>query len=263
MIEVVFGEGEAGALKFALRGGKLGDGVIALPFALDIGDIKKPVTGKYRAELLYKLLYREQYGEDPQMRRELKNLGKVYAAQYEKLLSLTAAGEELRVWYSSAPYSMCGFLWLCSLCGDARLYAMRLPAFVDCSDKIISYSSWGEVAPNRFERFLPRQRLLSEREKSVYAGYWSELQGQNAPLRIVLNGSVIGAPANFYDFLILRSIGGKPIKQAAAIGKMLCENRIGISDWLVAERIEKLISQNRVAVIEDSPKKYERIIVKA
>ncbi|MDE6732819.1 MAG: DUF1835 domain-containing protein, partial [Oscillospiraceae bacterium] len=61
MIEVLFGDSEAGAMKAALRGGKLGSDAVCLGFALDIGDIQKPVTGEYRARLLCDLLYAEQW----------------------------------------------------------------------------------------------------------------------------------------------------------------------------------------------------------
>ncbi len=113
MIEVLFGDSEAGAMKEALRSGKLGTDAVCLGFALDVGDIKKPVTDEYRAKLLCKLLYQEQWGADIEMKRELKRLGNVYSDQLNKLADYLKNGEQIRIWYSGAPYSICGLMWLC------------------------------------------------------------------------------------------------------------------------------------------------------
>ena len=62
MIEVLFGESEAGAIKIALhRENGLGSDIVYLPLLLDIGDISQPVLSKSRRDLLYKMLYQEQW----------------------------------------------------------------------------------------------------------------------------------------------------------------------------------------------------------
>ena len=119
MIEVMFGDSEAAAMKIALKSGKgFGNDVVCLGFMLDIGNIRKPVDGEYRSEMLRKLLYREQWGVDDKMQTELSALGKKYSHELCRLRSCLANGEQIRIWYSSAPYSMCGLLWLC---GELRV----------------------------------------------------------------------------------------------------------------------------------------------
>ena len=79
MIEVLFGESEAASMKMAKgRGtvvrslGKTEEGsgtwiggypgqVICLGFMLDIGDIKEPVDGQYRRDLIRAMYGQEQY----------------------------------------------------------------------------------------------------------------------------------------------------------------------------------------------------------
>ena len=115
MIEIMFGESEAGAMKIALHSEKgLGSDVICLPLMLDIGDISQRVLSKYRRDLLYKMLYQEQWGRDEEMKAEMKALGDRYARQLRKLNDCLKEREPLRVWYSGAPYSLCGLMWLCS-----------------------------------------------------------------------------------------------------------------------------------------------------
>lgn len=265
MIEVLFGDSAAGAMKCALRkGSKLGTDVICLGFGLDVGDIQKAVTSEYRADLLYNMLYQKQWGADAEMKKELKQIGDVYCAEFKRLKRHLQNGERIRVWYSAAPYSVCGLKWLCSglLRYENAVFAVEQPPLVVKKDCAVAYSGWGEVEPDEFEELLSFERELSRLEIKSHAADWERLKAENAPLRAVVNGSVIGVPANFYDFLIWKYLADEPIKEAVLIGRILGENRLGISDWYYSMRIDKMIAENRIIVIENSPRKYDRIIAK-
>lgn len=266
MIEVLFGESDAGSMKAALHSGKLGEDAVCLAFQLDVGDIKKPVTSEYRAKLLYSLLYGEQWGADREAKKELKRLGRVYSRELDKLTWYVNDGEDIRVWYSEAPYSMCGLMWLCAWFREysrtRKIYAVKLPNIISNGDTAVMRSSWGEVKPGEFAKLLPLQRRLQPIEIVMNAVDWDGLRSQNAPLRAVVNGSVISVPASFYDFLIWKYLGDSPVKEAYLIGEILGENPLGIADWWYARRIDKFIAQKRIKIIENSPEKYARIIVK-
>lgn len=267
MIEVLFGDSEAGAMKMALKSGKLGSDVICLAFALEIGDIRKPVTGEYRARLLCDLLYAEQWGADIEMKEELERLGSVYRGELERLERHIKNGEPIRVWYDSAPYSMCGLMWLCArlrgLATELEMYVVKLPRMLASRDTAVVRANWGEVLPREFAKLLPLQRRLKPIEIVMNAVDWDGLRSQNAPLRAVVNGSVMSVPASFYDFLIWKNLGSVPVKEAVLIGKILGEDHIGVGDWWYARRIDKFIAENRIKIIEDSPRKYARTIAKS
>ena len=264
MIEIMFGESEAGAMKATMKNEKKDHDVICLGFALDIGDIQKPVNGEYRAKLLYSLLYQKQWGADREMKTELKKLGDTYSEELARLRGYLDNGEPIRIRYSSAPYSMCGLMWLCSELNGSQstVSAVRLPQVTIKGDVAVSYSSWGDVEPNSSGLFHGWERVLSATEIAAYSQNWSKLKYENAPLRAVINGSVVSVPANFYDFLIFKDLGDRPVREAQLIGKILNENQLGIGDWWYARRIDKLIAQNRIKIIENSPRKYERLIAK-
>lgn len=264
MIEVLFGDSEAGAMKMALKSGKLGSDVICLGFALDIGDIQKPVLGSYREKLLCDLLYQEQWGIDSEMKDDLSRLGSYYQRELARLFGYLESGEPIRIWYSSAPYSICGLLWLCGEFEGrgARVSVVRLPRIVIKPGQAIFRHSWGEVSPREFPRFLKLEHTLSVEEIKTYAFFWSSLRQENAPLRAVVNGSVISVPASFYDFLIRKHLGNEPVREAELIGKIIVENPIGFGDWWLARRIDKFIAENRIKIVENSPRKYDRIIAK-
>lgn len=268
MIEVLFGDSESGAMKYALKQGFiLSRDVVCLAFMANIGNLSYPFNGDYRRRLIARMLYREQWGRDVEMKRELKRLGAIYSEQLEHLLSYLKSGEPIRIWYCSAPYSMCGLLWLCSLLVDYDIedydidvYAVEMPHVVSINGNAHCYNSWGEFTPKSFADFLPLQRKLPRAEIRKNAFDWRRLRFENAPLRAVVNGVVISVPANFYDFLIRKYLGNEPIREAVLIGRILGENPLGIGDWWYALRIDRLIKTGKIEVVFDSDKKYERVI---
>ena len=265
MVEVLFGESEAGSMKIAKSTQNSEDSykVICLGFMMDIGDIKESVNSQYRKDRICSMYVQDQWGGDKELNEECQKLGDVYSNELKRLQELLEKGESVRIWYSNAPYSICGFYHLCSLLQnyENEIFVVKLPEYeVRQDNTIVSYSHWGEVLPERFAQYLSHEKKLSKTELKMYAWSWAELQEDNSPLRAVVNGRVLGVPEDFYDFLIWKRITEKPEKEARLIGDILGNNPIGVGDWWYAQRIEKLISQGKIEVIEDSEKKYVRQI---
>lgn len=291
MIEVLFGESEAASMKVAKNTVIIGkaDGptsvwlagkkkpfvrknsgwiegtskeVICLGFLLDIGDIKEEIDSKYRKNLIYSLYAQEQWGKDEELDKEMQRIGNCYCKEMKRLKKYLEDGEKIRIWYSEAPYSMCGFYHLCSILQAYKneIRVVRLPKYRIQSDSIISYQNWGEVAAEEFAGFLSYENGLSKEEIRMYAGLWNDLKEDNSLLRAVVNGMVIGVPESFYDFLIWKRLTKKPIKEARLIGDILGCNRVSVGDWWYAKRIDLFIGQGVIKVLEDSENKYARTI---
>lgn len=291
MIEVLFGESEAGAMKAAKNTVIYGktDGptsvwiagkkkppkrqpagwvpgnaqeVVCLGFLLDIGDIREPADSEYRRNLLHSLYAQDQWeysgGEDA----ELREMAGVYVKEMERLERFLKEGEEIRIWYSDAPYSRCGFYHLCTLLEkyENDISVVKLPEYGVRTDSITIYSNWGEVAAEEFAAFLPQEKKLSKQELHMNVIRWKNLVEDNSPLRAVVNGKVVGVPENFYDFLIWSAFPKEPIKEARLIGNILGHYQMGIGDWWYAGRIEHFIRIGRIKVVENSKSKYARII---
>lgn len=295
MIEVLFGESEAGAMKAAkstVITGKVdgpvavwaagkrrpperegcgwiegtGQEVICLGFLLDIGDIREEVDSEYRRRLIYSLYAQEQWGNDQKMDAELMKLCDCYCSEMERLKSYLEDGETIRVWYSDAPYSRCGFYHLCTVLNEYEneIHVIKLPEYRVRSDhSIVSYKNWGEVAAEEFAGFLNCEKILSKEEIRMYAMLWSILQEDNSPLRAVVNGKLIGVAEDFYDFLIWKRIPSEPIKEARLIGDLLGYYQLGVGDWWYARRIEYYIQTGKIKIVVDSEKHYERTICPA
>lgn len=292
MIEVLFGESEAGAMKAAKNtvitgktdgpasvwaAGKkkppqrencgwiegTAEEVICLGFLLDIGNIREDVNSEYRQHLIYSMYAQEQWGKDEKIDAEYRQLCSYYCTEMERLKAYLEEGEAIRVWYSDAAYSRCGFYHLCAGFQKYRneISVVKLPEYTVRSDKsIVSCKNWGEIAAEEFAGFLNCEKKLSKEEIRMYAMCWEILQEDNSPLRAVVNGKLIGVPEDFYDFLIWKRITGEPVKEARLIGDILGRNQLGIGDWWYAKRIEYFIQTGKIKILEDSENHYARTI---
>ena len=291
MIEILFGDSEAGSMKAAknkivvgkvngpdsvwMAGKKTppqkpftgwiegtSEEVICLGFMMDIGNIKEQMDSPYRRELIYSMYAQNQWEQDGETEEELKNAGDVYAKELYRLMEFLDHGEAVRIWYSDTPYSRCGFYSLCQILKgyENEISAVKLPAHIVRENCIVSYQSWSEVSAEEFAGFLPYEKALSKEEVRMYAMLWSELIEENSPLRAVVNGKVLSVPEDFYDFLIWKRLKNVPLKEARLIGDILGQSPIGVGDWWYNRRIEYYIKQGEIRVVEDSKNKYARMI---
>lgn len=229
MVEVLFAESEAASMKAekkkslkrepAERVEETPEEVICLGFLLDIGDIRENVDSAYRKTLIYDLYTQEAWGKDLEVDAELRNLADVYVREMQRLKNYLEEGETIRIWYSDAPYSVCGFYHVCSILSeyDNPVRVVKIPEYIVRGNEIISYRNWGEVAAEEFAGFLPYERELSREEVRMYRSLWMELQEENTPLRAIINGKIMSVGENFYDFLIWKELTKKPIKEARLI----------------------------------------------
>lgn len=291
MIEVLFGESEAGSMKAAKNKFVAGtvngpvsvwvagkktpprksfagwvegtpDEVICLGFMMDIGSIKEPMDSPYRKELIGSMYAQNQWEQDEETIQELKNAGDAYVNELYRLKRFLDSGESVRIWYSDAPYSRCGLYSLCQILKDYenKISAVKLPEYIVQDTNIVSYQSWNEVSAEEFAGFLPYERALSEQEVRMYNTLWGILAEENSPLRAIVNNRLLSVPEDFYDFLIWERLTSAPLKEARLIGDILGQSQLGVGDWWYARRIEHYIRQGKIRVVEDSKSTYARTI---
>lgn len=118
-------------------------------------------------------------------------------------------------------------------------------------NEIVEYSHWGEVEAGKFYQFLPLEKQLTQIEKIVVSDHWIDLMVENAPLRAIINGKLTSVPENFYDFIITKNLPNNDFNMARFIGKLLGKYGLGISDSWYALRIDKMIEENKIIVIEN------------
>ncbi len=291
MIEVLFGESEAASMKAAKNTIAVGktegpvsvwlagkkklskketvrwiegtpEEVICLGFMLDMGDIQEEIDSPYRKNLIDSMYAQEPRGKEPESDQEFRNLSDVYAGELRRLINYLKNGESIRIWYSDAPYSVCGFYQLCSILSghEGQIRVVKLPQHIIRGKVIVSYKNWAEVAAEKFSDFLQYEKDLTREEIRMYRFLWYELKEDNSPLRAVINGRVVGVGEDFYDFLIWKILTEEPVKEARLIGDILGYYPVNVSDWWYGKRIDHFIEQGKILIVKDSERKYGRIL---
>ncbi len=236
--------------------------VVYVGFSLDMGDISGEVDGVERQNM-----FRELWGQYHIDANEQEQFFKNQREDLEKLLSAVREGTPVRIWKSNAPYSICGFYYICNMLKnmDCEISVVSLPEYkIISEDEIVTYSSWGEIRPGQLYTFLPLEKPLSRNEKHLFANRWCELVAENAPLRAVVNGKLISAPETFYDHIIIEKIPDDTFLIARLIADIMGKYQLGVSDRWYALRIDKMIESEKLIVIEnrDQSHSYERFLKK-
>ncbi|MGN0242135.1 MAG: DUF3658 domain-containing protein [Candidatus Weimeria sp.] len=236
--------------------------VVCLDFMLDIGDIKDPIDSRYRENLIFSMYSQNAYEVSDQVTDALKTRGEKYSNELKRLKKFFDNDEEVRIWYSDLPYSICGFYSLCQLMQNYHneIHVVKLPEYVISKSGLYVCSGWSDVSAEEFAAFLSYEKILTSQEVGFYAQKWRKLTEENSPLRAVINGSVISVPENFYDFLIWNELSDGPIREGKMIGDILCRYQLGAYYWWFARRIERLIRAGTIIVTEDSENSYARML---
>jgi len=293
MLEVVFSDSEKGSMKVAknynvknMLGGATGyigkkptkaelekhfegqavggnsQEVVNIGFSLDIGDISGAIDENKR-----QTVFREVWGRFDFDNKEQEQFFQNQRKDMEILLSAAKDGIPIRIWKSNAPYSICGFYFVCNILRsiDCNISVVSLPGYYPISgDKIVEYSHWGEVEAGKFYQFLPLEKQLTQIEKRIVSNHWHDLILENSPLRAIVNGKLTSVPEHFYDFIIEKNLPDNDFVMARFIGKLLGEYSLGISDSWYALRIDKMIEENKLIVVEkkDSSHPYGKVLRK-
>lgn len=171
-------------------------------------------------------------------------------------------GENIRIWYSNQPDELCGLYWFMSELQQLEtqpktVYIVKLPEHeYKNNNTVITRSAWGEISPGEWHRYTPYAEATTSVFRQHCALQWRNLQKENAPLRAVLNGQLLSVSERIYDYFIYHEIDAEndEFQEAMVIGRVLGKYHLGISDALVAHRIEKIIHDGKLSVVSDPVK---------
>ena len=251
-------------------GGNPGD-VYGFGLGLSVGDISEDMPGTARRRVLCELVHfpLSLPGIMEQIDRTMESTEK----GLKTVLNRSAEGEQVRLWYSDQPDEMCGFYWMTAQlnslkdrCGPISM--VELPAYEQMDDgTIVTRNGWGDVSPGEWYKFLSLEQPMSLAFRRSITAQWRSLQEENAPLRAVLNGHLVSAPADFYDSFIRRELAraSDEFHEARIIGNIIGRFQLGIGDGLIANRIETIIKSGELEIVTQAPDdgpSYRRILRK-
>ena len=234
MMEIVFGRSAYGTMKYM---GIAPADLYCFSFGLSMGNLKE-----------------KEYPDLSELKTRLEN------------------SESLRLWYSKkSPEECCGFYWLMAQLKDleaAKIYAVSLPEYFERPNNCtITCSNWNDMEPEHWKPLLEQRITLPVGQRIFAAMRWQELERENAPLRAVVNGSLVSVPANFYDHFLFRELEkqDEDFLEARLIGNIMGIYQLGIGDELLHQRIESFIQKGLLEIVspaEEGKPAIRRIVRK-
>lgn len=218
---------------------------------LDIGPLCGPNAEQARFDLLTAMLGGDfpLDEQDPNDHSQRDMLWERLNRDCARLLERAKQGEPVRVWFSRTPYSLCGLydtMWRLRDI-DCPVTVIELPRYSVLEEgAVTSCLGWGEVLPGDWAAYLPLERELPKPVRRVMALEWDDLRRENAPLRAVVNGRLKSVGEDFYDPFIRAHIPAGTFRVAQLIGDVLGREQLGIGDWWVAKRIQKMLEQGEL-----------------
>lgn len=234
--------------------------ILCFPVALSIGDITEQELGKQRNAALQKLM--SIYPDDvkPAALEMLDTAKK----SLKELFDRAEKGEAIRIWTSDTPDEACGFCWLIDQLKsigfeNLDITYVKLPDFHVMPDgTVVLYSGWGEVAPHQWGHMSSCGQKLTVNYMHALSFRWQQLKKENAPLRAVVNRQLVSVSESFYDSFILRELEEQEDEfiEAKLIGKVIGKYSLGISDSLIALRIDSFINDGMLKPITQAKPEY-------
>lgn len=107
------------------------------------------------------------------------------------------------------------------------------------------------MEPERWAPLLAEKIPLPAGQRVWASMRRKELEEENAPLRAIINGSLVSVPADFYDHFIRRELEKQedPFMEARFIGHIMNTYPFGIGDELLHQRIEAFIEKGLLQVV--------------
>lgn len=290
MIEVVFGESTKGSMKAAKKfrtrnitdgsicyigekpsktklerlfggealGGQSSD-VIGICLDLDVGNIDKENFLENRKKMTCQM-FKGPHLKSVDYEDECKKYCDDNTKEISKLVACAKNGEHIRIWYSNEPHSLCGYYYINLLLKGlpCEISAVKLPEYqIQKNGSVVSYISWGEIMPGKFSEFLSFEKTVSVIERNYLALKWYELRNTNAGLRALVNGQVTSVDDDFYDYFIRVNIPDNEFRMGKLIGDVMGKQRLGITDWWIAKRINNMIANNELIVLSEGDFEYD------
>ena len=243
--------------------------IYCFDIALSVGDISDNGLGEQRKAVLRNMLFVCPVEDlEYQIEEIVQKANSALSSVKERYTN----GAEIRIWYSYNPDELCGMNWLMSqlrpLNSPTAIYLVKLPIWeYGKENTAISRNSWGDIAPGEWGKYIYRQEEARPAFIAACAMKWRQLQEENAPLRVMLNGQLQSVSEDIYDSFIFREIAAQPeqFKMASVIGNVLGKYQLGIGDVWVSNRIDMMIEKGMLEVVQDAPKgelNYRRILRK-
>lgn len=275
MIELIFCHTGAVALSMAMRDGYSSqdhasdtwlegsrENIESALLIADMGDISDITNQQSRLPLLRDIAASHDFETDEWVLEESQRAIQLF----QRLKEAASTGEDVRIWWSDAPGETCGFYWAAYFLQDSigKIFSVKAEGMIEAPDgKIISkVRGAGELKPSDFVALSEHSKQLKAREITYLAKHWDRLVEENAPLRAVINGTLLSVGEEFYDSFLWENMPSGEFQVAQTIGLALLHGPGGISDFWYASRLRYFIQKGYLKVVEEKETFYGSIIAR-
>lgn len=120
------------------------------------------------------------------------------------------------------------------------------------------FAGVGELSPGEAAWFYERRSCLPDDARARLAAQWDRLVQENAPLRVVENGEVVSAAAEYYNERILACVPEGAHPAAHTIGRACAQ--LHVSDDFLFERVRALAAAGAVEIVTDGETYRDMVI---
>ena len=214
--------------------------IFCLPLHLSIGSIMEPLNYESRVDIYRKL--------EPCYSSSVKK----YIYAFNKV-NFNCPNIKFFIWVSSLfSWEYCGLLHLISNCPNASPYIIDPRKIYEEESifKNIGSNCLSDLSEKELKGLQGYAYPISAKEKQGFISNWRDLVDQNSTLRIIHNSKVISVSASYYDEVILNNMPKQPIKVAIAIAQIFANIGVIENDVFIAERMNCLIQQGHIELVD-------------
>lgn len=224
------------------------ESIVYLPFLFDLGNFSEGVVSDSREDLFCEI-HRSKFSSEAELRSRFHSFTK----QWQRLEKEAQRGAIFRIWVSQSANDLCGLYFLCSFLKDFDVKIStvnRPPYLVNPLGSLTCFRHWDEVSENYFQRLVQGETPLSDIEMKVFAMMWDDLKAY--PLRVSLEGKVIGVFEDFYDSLIREQLINGPVSVNQLIMRLVLEYQLSLQEGWYVKRIKEMMTNGACQIVNEA-----------
>lgn len=229
-----------------------GDNIVYLNGMLDRGDISTNSISCERQRMILQRIQSPFYYKHPISSEKAKEIVGKYVADYQRLVKFADSQQELCIWCTNSPHSVCGLFCLLSELPrwKGKISIIQLPKFVSNGNETLQPQRWPEVEVQQIYKLFSNRETAPSDVQKFTTERWNSLQRENSPLRVLVNGNIVSVEKDFYDAFILAELRRcQPVQMGELMNRLM--NRYeGLGVYGIWERLEFLMQKGNLQTKE-------------
>ena len=188
------------------------------------------------------------------------DLERIWRSSIEAIDTIKKAvkeAESVRIWWSDVSAEICGFYYAISLLKNSKgkIISIKIPFYnkLSKSESEFVYNHGSTIIEeDQWNALKKYGNVLKTKEMKEIASYWKLLEKENAPIRVQINGNLLGVKESFYDQFIYDFIEQKKVMVREIMGR-LSDLGFSLPLWWIVLRLKQLDDLNKIKISKQEP----------